>query len=305
MLLAEFPEEILDNPAFSLLQLVDPNPFASMTEEHAMMLARHTAARRYADRLAAHESLDVLAELISNPGIPLPLLLRHATDPSQPEPPPAQLSRQLAARQAQAGVKAARLRAAAARNPSLPGELLRRYLESGTDALRMAAAQNTSAPPALMELMRRAGATEGLSHIGPARGKLTEEEVTELASGGVWPRRLAARYHEPLPAEIFERLSRDEDTLVRAAVAWNPALPEPLLRELAADEEPPVREKAGASHAAPPDVLERLASDPVEYVRKAVARNPGCPPALLRALGEDGSEEVRKAVAVVLRERGL
>ncbi|MEU4096257.1 hypothetical protein [Streptomyces sp. NPDC026673] len=148
------------------------------------------------------------------------------------------------------------LRRRAAREPSLPADLVERLAADDDLGVRVLLAQNhPDAPPAL--LLR-----SFLEYTGPEREHLLTRPRFPTAglarhAGDTDPavRALAAR-DPAAAAETVERLTRDPDPGVRAAGAGHPNLPRARLAELLEDGE--LAHRAAANPALDPAVMRRL-----------------------------------------------
>lgn len=97
------------------------------------------------------------------------------------------------------------------------------------------------------------------------------------------------------PAEVLTRLVSDPDDAVRRAAAQNPAMSPRVLDILAGSAE--LKSYAAANPSMPVATLEMLASDEDRGVRGAVARNASTPIPVLVGLATDPNPFVRKFVA--------
>ncbi len=100
-----------------------------------------------------------------------------------------------------------------------------------------------------------------------------------------------------IQVKLLEQLARDEDILVRESVARNRKTPTQLLEQLARDEEKFVRESVARNRKTPTQLLEQLARDEEKQVCTSVARNPNTPVNLLERFAEDEDKQVRSFVA--------
>ena len=75
-------------------------------------------------------------------------------------------------------------------------------------AVRRAVAHSPHAPRDLLALLRRAGSRHDLSGPAPPDPALPASDLTWLARGGPWAKRLAAR-HPNTPPAVLERLTRE------------------------------------------------------------------------------------------------
>ncbi|MGV4983634.1 hypothetical protein ACVB8X_18280 [Streptomyces sp. NRAIS4] len=148
------------------------------------------------------------------------------------------------------------LRRQAAREHTLPADLVARLAEDDDLGVRVLLAQNHPDAPAAL-LLRGF-----LEYTGPERARLTSRPNFPRAglaayAGHADPqvRALAARDPQTPPA-IAERLTKDPDPQVRAAFARHPNLPPARLAQLLADEE--LAHPAAANPALAPATRDRL-----------------------------------------------
>ncbi len=120
-------------------------------------------------------------------------------------------------------------------------------------------------------------------------------EVPDMGS------RWAVAKNPHTPAEILEKLSRDEVNLVRALVATNPNTPIHCLYQFMEDEKI-VRDGISGNPNAPGELLEKLAQDSDKLVRLRVAENPATPKATLQKLAKDLDKDVSKAAQLRLEK---
>lgn len=120
------------------------------------------------------------------------------------------------------------------------------------------------------------------------------ERLAEDKSADGWD---SVAFNPSTPASLLEHLAGHKDEDIRKSVAQNPAAPPSILELLAEDKKAPVRWWVAANPSTPGYVLERLAKDRNEIVRSNVASNLSAPPAVLESLAEDKEESIRTAVA--------
>ena len=109
-------------------------------------------------------------------------------------------------------------------------------------------------------------------------------------------------YHEPAlvvtpaidPADL-ERLSDDDDALVRMAVARHPATPVALLQRLEFDDSTLVRRAVALNPHTPAESLHRLMIDGL-HTRLAVAKHPNLAEPTMLRLADDPYMPIRQAV---------
>ncbi|BCD68907.1 hypothetical protein [Nitratiruptor sp. YY09-18] len=120
-------------------------------------------------------------------------------------------------------------------------------------------------------------------------------EVPDMGS------RWAVAKNPHTPAQILQKLARDEVNLVRALVATNPNTPTECLYDFYEDEKI-VRDGISGNPNAPAELLEKLAADSDKLVRLRVAENPATPKEVLQKLAEDVDKDVSKAAQIRLEE---
>ncbi|WP_187647539.1 hypothetical protein [Nitrosophilus labii] len=104
------------------------------------------------------------------------------------------------------------------------------------------------------------------------------------------------------PAEVLEKLSRDEINLVRALVATNPNTPINVLQNLFSDEKI-VRDGLSGNPSTPVKLLNILADDKDKMVRLRVAENPSTTEEILKKLSNDPDQDVSKAAQIRLEKK--
>ncbi len=254
-------------------------------------------------RLAGDADAEVRRAAAGHPSCPPEVLATLADDPDprvqvavarHPRTPPAALERLI-----EKAPDDVEMHALVAGHPATPPGLLARLAEHGGHWVRMAVARHPAYPEAHRTVLRRAGADADLAGLATPDLTLELSELSRLAAGGVWARRLAAR-HPAAAAADLARLATDGDLVVRGEVARHPSLPTEtmaLLRragsspDLDGFAEPP----AGAAPLAPEELESLAASGP--WGRRLAARHPAAAPALLAALAGDSDPWVRAEVA--------
>lgn len=160
--------------------------------------------------------------------------------------------------------------------------------------IRSALVRSPIATHTALKWLRRAGASGDLASYAPPDPALDRAVLEQLATGGVYARRVVARNHcTPLPALL--RLAADPSPDVRQGVARNAATSVDILAQLAADPARDVRWTVARNPRISPALLTRLAADPDRAVRQGVARNPESSPELLTVLASDSHVRVRQA----------
>lgn len=219
--------------------------------------------------------------------------------PSDPAPAAPESDEAIAARIAAAGPAElaelaadprAGVRRRVAAHPSTPPAALARLAEDGNLWVRSDAAANPSTPAEALDRLRRAGSGPGLAGPAPPDPTLDPAVLAELATGGEWARRLAAR-HPATPPAALARLAIDPVPAIRAAAAGHPSRAGADSAAYGCRSVPALETLLAAVAEAPPD------SDLPLAVALALAGHPEAPPPLLARLAEHGAMAVRAAVA--------
>jgi hypothetical protein len=190
-----------------------------------------------------------------------------------------------------------RLRAAAARHANTVPSTVAHLCADADPSIRSIAATNLNRPDEVVDLLRRAGASDDLDWVrqDPA-DRLQPDEAALLAELGPWGRFLAAR-HTSCPAPIVREVATDPDWRVRSALLDNESVSDELL-ELATETPPPHDD---LRHLARPEPDPSALASAVEHVqpavRLAVARHPATPSDTLGHLATDRSADIRRTAA--------
>ncbi|WBP85600.1 hypothetical protein [Kitasatospora cathayae] len=156
----------------------------------------------------------------------------------------------------------------AAANEAMPAESLTALLDDPEVLVREQAAGNPTTP-------------------GAAAARLVADHAMI---------RQALAAHPGLPAETYQRLTRDEIPWVRSNLAQNPGIDERLIRHLAEDDGHDVRRSLAQHPAVPLDVLARLATT-VKIGPILLPRIAGADPTELAELAASPEPRVRALVA--------
>lgn len=160
-------------------------------------------------------------------------------------------------------------------------------------------AMNSSAPAALLEQL--AGDLDEGVRQGVAQNPSTPTSVLEhLAKDKNSDVRSCVAHNPTTPRSVLEHLARDKNSAVRSLVAQNPTTPTSvrasILEHLAKDRKSEVRSWVARNPFTPLSLLEHLAEDSSEFVRRDVADNLSTPAAVLESLAEDPEDYVRSGV---------
>ncbi len=295
----EFPQQLLENPLFSLLLLENPNFVAEIpliTLQALLKLDR--ISPQFLELAANHHDVEVL--------------LTIAIDPKTPQ---AALQRLTQAQNIEVA-EAARL------HVTLAGEML-----CGWDEAAMLAMQTTNLPrdrQSEIYLWAIGAVPEYLLTTLDAEVRLdiaqtsTNEQVLAILATDSYSKVRAMVAQNPhTPIDIVEQLMGDVSDIVREAVAYHPHTPltlhqqfqiqleatenpvsEDVLRQLSTSQWMRIRLGVAAHSNTQKDVLVQLASDEDVMVRKAVALNVNSTVAALEQLATDRDAWIGKIVAV-------
>lgn len=180
--------------------------------------------------------------------------------------------------------------------PDLTSEMFDLLVESSSDhAVANLTMNRNTTPSALARLAEHPSADLRAAvarhpNVRPA----TLARLAQDAHGSVRGTTAAA---PQMPEEALRLLAQDAEATVRAAVAGHSALPDAALTLLARDRAATVRAGVAGNARTHPDLLATLALDREPCVRAAVARNAQTPLETYVHLGHDAAMEVREAAA--------
>lgn len=198
-----------------------------------------------------------------------------------------------------------------AEDPATPPQRLAELMGDENFWVRRAARNHPNRPAEMLDLLVRAGGRPDLAGFGTP-GDVTADELTQLAHGGGWARRLVAR-HPATPAPLLDLLARDEDPGLRRLVAEHPNTDAATLDRLLFDDDEPVRDAARAHPSSPHErvglLIRAIKLDPLDeadvthlltrdgWARALVARNPQTAVNTLLELSRDTDPRVAAALA--------
>ena len=187
------------------------------------------------------------------------------------------------------------VRAGAARNPAMPADYLERLATDPNENVAGAVARNPSTPPPLYRALS-AHTSAGVRKHAARRKDIPQHIEQSLAADGDSTVRSTIAKNRTTSITTLRRLSRDTEQSVRAAAAKNPDFPASMLRgRVARDPAPGVRAAAAGNRNTPVGTLTRLSADTDPWVRRNVAWNERTPAILLLALTHDEDPHVRTA----------
>jgi hypothetical protein len=190
----------------------------------------------------------------------------------------------------------AKLRGAAASNPSCPIEAIVDLLDDIPE-VRRAVAANHGLPEALMWRVANDSA-EGVVVAFLSNPASPAHLVASVAQcQGSYPIRVGLAGNPNSPRGALLTLAEDDDFIIRTAVARNPSTPPIVLRRLSGDADPTVKRAALKHPCLGRGAMVRFERSSDPRVRMAVATNTACSGQALSRLGEDPDPQVRQAVA--------
>ncbi len=276
---AEFPEQLLDNPIFSLLLLENPNlvnemPIATLISILNLEKVPVFLLEQAVNRGGSNDTLSpVLDEVF---GFDLDDV---------------------------------RVGMALAMNAQTPREILEKLLQNHGVQIAEAAQLHVNWAREMDKGWHQV-ATEGIQTIALApqdtkyleklanMGLIPEFVIEQLARHGDRNIRCWVATNPNTPVNLLKQLVQDDNHgLVRARVATNPNTPVNLLEQLAQDDNDGlVRERVALNPNTPVNLLKQLAQDNEGHIRARVALNPNTPVNLLEQLAQDNEGFVRRAV---------
>lgn len=297
---AEFPQELLDNPIFSLLLLENPNFVADIPLVTLLSLLKlDEVPPPFLELATSHDDVEVLLTIAMNPKTPKSALLTLTQ------------------------IQNIEVAEAAAAHVTLAGEM-----QQGWNQAAIAAMQTTNLPrdrQSEMYLWAIGAVPKYLLKMLDAEVRLriaesvnTSEQVLEILARDSYSRvRAMAAQNPRTPINIVEDLMGDISDIVREAVAYHPLTPltlhqqfqlqleatenpvtsEEILRQLSTSQWMRIRLGIAAHSNTPGDVLLRLASDENVMVRKAVALNVNSSAEALEQLATENDAWIAKIIA--------
>lgn len=303
---AEFSEQLLDNPIFSLLLLENPNLVNEISistlisflkqEKVPISLLEQAINRRY----DATEVLldDVFNEKASTPKPHARLGMALAMNA---QTPPTVLEELIECWDSQVQ-EAARL------HVNWAGEMQQGWDEAACEAIQITTLEynereyirhlaNRGLIPAriINQLVRH----KDIRLVIAAHPNTSLKRPKHLAKNNDVSQPIACNPN--IPVELLEQLAQNQDGGIRLYVAMNPNTPVQLLELLAQDKTPGVRIHVAKNPNAPVQLLELFAQDEDKWIRRTVASNPNTPlmlvDELLKQLAQDENHAVREFVA--------
>ena len=283
----QFPDEVLDNPVFSLLLLEEPNLVETIPGETLVsFLMCSTVPVSFMERTTVRVTEQLNFALTINPQTPKRILekLVKSRNPCLRE--------------------AARLHV---NFPETIPEHLKEIIDEPTKAILMDNSSfdiRTENWEFLVEigiipfvfLEHLAIHKESNLRSGVASSYLASDRLLEkLAADVDMQVRAEVAKNSRASVKVLERLAKDGNLEVRLGVAENLSTPTCILEELANERSIDLRKTVGNNPNTPTIVLESLAKDRRKRVRDRVARNPSTPVYVLEKLAIDA--ELALAVA--------
>jgi hypothetical protein len=332
---AEFPEELLNNPVFSLLLLEKPNLAESIpTSTLASLVKLETVpvsvVNQAVKKVSNQEILLALANRNRTPCSALIILAEHSYEEVKYA---AQLHVKLAGKMTQSrelktiqnilsewdvsldvkgmkilkyiGVftdafkslpKIFRHLPSIAANPITPVSLLMQLAEDSDLEIRRDVASNPNTPVSVLMQLAKDSDSEVRSNVA-ANPNTPVSLLVQLTKDSNWLVRRDVASNPNTPVSLLVRLAEDSDSEVRSNVAANLNTPVSLLVQLTKDSNWLVRRDVASNPNTPVSLLVRLAKDSDLWVRRKVASNSNTPVSLLVRLAKYSDLEIRRNVA--------
>ena len=253
----KFPEQLLNNPVFSLLWLENPNFLEQIPINILRTILKYESVPIVLLEKAANIlDLDVRIALTMNPLTPKKVLEKLVTIPNSKVQEPAQLHVNIAGELGEDGYQG-----------DLPG--INSFNNLSVEEKKCA---------------------ENLAK----KGLIPKFLLSQLAKHRHKDIRSLVALNPQTPSELLKQLAQDCYGEVRKAVASNPNTPISFLKQLVNDKSYAVRQSAIENPHLPAKLLEKLASNQNYLVRESVASNPKTPTQLLEILARDDNYCVRR-----------
>lgn len=267
----EFPEQLLDNPIFSLLQLETPDLIERIPRATRISLLKCEKVPlnflQWAWKHCRWEE-EIFIALAINPKTAKQILKRldrttrgmRRSMGHHPHIPSYIL--ELFAQDLDS-----KIRESVAINPKTPTPVLRVLATDDYHQVRINVASNSSTTTDILEKLARDEDVDVLHQV--ATHPQTSAQILEqfATHPDDWVRRCTAS-HFQTPSEVLSALSNDSDDWVRQNIASNPQTPTWVLHKLVGDADLWVRENLTANPNTPLEALQQLALDPDERVRQ-------------------------------------
>ncbi|NJO62038.1 MAG: hypothetical protein HC836_28525 [Richelia sp. RM2_1_2] len=300
-LAAEFPQQLLENPVFSLLLLENPNfileiPLISLQA----LLKLDCISPQFLELATSHRDVEVLLAIAMHPKTPSTALLSLTQVENTEVAEAAQLHVTLAGEMQQGWDEAAIM---AMQTTNLPRErqssiylwsigAVPEYLLETLDAeVRLYIAEDFNTNEQILAKL----ATDSYSKVRAmvAQNPHTPVDIVEQLMGDISDTvREAVAYHPRTPLSLHQQFQ------IQLELTENPLISEEILRQLSTSQWMRIRLAIAAHSSTPGDVLFELAKDEDVMVRKAVALNLNSTVAALEKLATDNDVWISKIVAV-------
>ncbi|WP_052334310.1 HEAT repeat domain-containing protein [Kamptonema formosum] len=296
---AEFPEELLNNPVFSLLLLENPHVAEQMPSATIASLVKREPVPLFVWEAAAkrNELKEILLEVANNPKTPLAILEKLAKSASGAVQQAAQLHVNLAGEMTERWEPAARK------------EICKIYFYDKIGAWKLSHGASLVSPYQQgIEVLEKLGAIPELliSSLPEIAGYFPRMASNPNTAGSILAQlakesdckvRSAVGKNPNTPVSVLEMLAKDSDWMVRSEVAKNINLPVSILEKLAKDGDFEVRTNVALNTNMPVSLLVQLAKDICWRVTAGVASNANTPVSLLVELAKDSNAAVRSELA--------
>ncbi|MEB3217286.1 MAG: HEAT repeat domain-containing protein [Nostocales cyanobacterium 94392] len=298
---AEFPQQLLENPVFSLLLLENANfileiPLITLQA----LLKLDLISPQFLELATSHHDVEVLLAIAMNPKTPQTALLSLTQVENTEVAEAARLHVTLAGEMPQGWEEAALM---AMQNTNLPRErqssiylwsigAVPEYLLKTLDAeVRLYIAENFNTNEQILTKL----ATDSYSKVRAmvAQNPHTPINIVEQLMGDISDTvREAVAYHPRTPLSLHQQFQ------IQLELTENPVISQEILRQLSTSQWMRIRLAIAAHSNTPEDVLLQLAKDEDVMVRKAVALNLNSTVETLEQLVTDDDRWISKIVAV-------
>lgn len=179
---------------------------------------------------------------------------------------------------------------AIAGNPSTSPDTLARIAACRWSYARAVAAENPSTPQGVLDLLRRAGASDDLMALGPPSAPVTASERERLRTLGPFGQELSVANHPETP-DWNPNAERDAQVVAMRALAVRPSTDADTLARLVAEGERETMPLVARHPNTPPYILGFMLGDRNQELRAAAAQHPKVPADLLTLLRKAGADE--------------
>ena len=179
------------------------------------------------------------------------------------------------------------VRRSIAQNPNTRPDILKKLSTDENYYVQRDVAENPNTPvdilKKLLNILRKSTPSEPRTEIG-TETEISSEVQLDLFSS------LESTIPEDLTPQNLDNENDDSNNIIYTAL--NPNTPVDILEKLSADEDSLIRYGVAGNPNTPVDILEKLSADKDSYVRQAIALNPNTPVNVLTKLSADNDYNV-------------